>query len=289
MQNKYPENDYRNYLSHSAKGKEWDNHKYLYKTPSGRYVYPEDVANGVRNVAGKIGSAGKSVASKTKNALSGLKNQSLNIGRSAGAKANVIGNKVSKAAGNTATKAKFKLRKERIAAKKTVSNLYGRTKDTLNVAGNKASKAIGNTTTKAKFKARKARIGAKKNASSLYNRALGVLDVTRQKAGSRLHSATTSAKTAVGNAKAKARTLKRNATEALTNRKAKGSLKSRAKIAIKQFKERNTNGVSDYTWYGKDEKAKKKAKKQSNRVYSPSTKQHGTLRYRGEYSSRKSR
>lgn len=37
----YPENDYRTYLEHSAKGQTWSKHKYLYITPGGRYVYPE--------------------------------------------------------------------------------------------------------------------------------------------------------------------------------------------------------------------------------------------------------
>ena len=39
----YGNNDYRDYLEHSAKGQKWSNHKYLYITPSGRYVYPEDL------------------------------------------------------------------------------------------------------------------------------------------------------------------------------------------------------------------------------------------------------
>lgn len=37
----YPLNDYRDYLEHSAKGKTWSDHKYLYITSGGRYVYPE--------------------------------------------------------------------------------------------------------------------------------------------------------------------------------------------------------------------------------------------------------
>lgn len=40
----YPENDWRNYLIHSLKGQRWARHKYLYITPSGRYVYPKDTA-----------------------------------------------------------------------------------------------------------------------------------------------------------------------------------------------------------------------------------------------------
>lgn len=43
--NTYSENDYREYLEHSSKGKKWKNHKYLYITPEGRYVYPEDTKN----------------------------------------------------------------------------------------------------------------------------------------------------------------------------------------------------------------------------------------------------
>ena len=38
----YPSNDYRDYLEHSARGQKWSNHKYLYITPDGRYVYPEN-------------------------------------------------------------------------------------------------------------------------------------------------------------------------------------------------------------------------------------------------------
>lgn len=38
----YPQNDWRSYLEHSSKGERWANHKYLYITPEGRYVYPED-------------------------------------------------------------------------------------------------------------------------------------------------------------------------------------------------------------------------------------------------------
>lgn len=41
----YPENDYRYYLMHYAKGAEADNHKYLYKDENGRYIYPQDVRN----------------------------------------------------------------------------------------------------------------------------------------------------------------------------------------------------------------------------------------------------
>lgn len=43
--NEYPNNDYRDYIEHSAKGQKWKNHKYLYKTANGRYVYPEDVSD----------------------------------------------------------------------------------------------------------------------------------------------------------------------------------------------------------------------------------------------------
>lgn len=39
--NNYPENDYRSYLMHSAKGKEWEDHKYIAKI-NGRYFYDQD-------------------------------------------------------------------------------------------------------------------------------------------------------------------------------------------------------------------------------------------------------
>lgn len=39
----YPENDYRNYLEHSAKGTHWKKgHKYI-AIKNGKYIYPEDV------------------------------------------------------------------------------------------------------------------------------------------------------------------------------------------------------------------------------------------------------
>ena len=34
------------FLEHTAAGTQWSKHRYLYITPSGRYVYPEDVKNG---------------------------------------------------------------------------------------------------------------------------------------------------------------------------------------------------------------------------------------------------
>lgn len=47
----YPENDYRSYLAHSAKGSHWKNgHKYI-AIKNGRYIYPEDLVKGVKNVA----------------------------------------------------------------------------------------------------------------------------------------------------------------------------------------------------------------------------------------------
>ena len=38
----YPQNDFRDYLEHSAKGQTWKDHKYIRKE-NGRYIYPEDV------------------------------------------------------------------------------------------------------------------------------------------------------------------------------------------------------------------------------------------------------
>lgn len=51
----YSDNDYRNYLEHSNKGNTWKNHKYLYKTAEGRYVYPEDVNTGSKRSFGGSG------------------------------------------------------------------------------------------------------------------------------------------------------------------------------------------------------------------------------------------
>ena len=36
---------YKNHLEHTAEGTKWGKHKYLYITPSGRYVYPYDLEN----------------------------------------------------------------------------------------------------------------------------------------------------------------------------------------------------------------------------------------------------
>ena len=43
--NLFNETIYKNHLEHSQKGQTWDKHKYLYITPSGRYVYPSDLEN----------------------------------------------------------------------------------------------------------------------------------------------------------------------------------------------------------------------------------------------------
>lgn len=51
----YPDNDYRLYLMHSAKGQEWSKHKYLYKTATGRYVYPEEVPANYRGGVSTVG------------------------------------------------------------------------------------------------------------------------------------------------------------------------------------------------------------------------------------------
>lgn len=38
----YPQNDYRNYLIHSARGQVWKKHRYVEKR-NGRYIYPDDL------------------------------------------------------------------------------------------------------------------------------------------------------------------------------------------------------------------------------------------------------
>lgn len=71
----HAENDYRDYLEHSMKGAEWKNHKYLYKTSSGRYVYPEDVAKESNSFGGSgrkfntnaVNFSGRSVGTKIAN------------------------------------------------------------------------------------------------------------------------------------------------------------------------------------------------------------------------------
>ncbi len=77
MHDKYPENDYRNYLSHSAKGDTWANHKYLYIDANGRYIYPEDVRqmgakNAVKGFAGYAKRGLSATANRAKAAVAGL-------------------------------------------------------------------------------------------------------------------------------------------------------------------------------------------------------------------------
>lgn len=45
----FPENDYRSYLAHSAKGTTWGNHRYI-RIENGRYIYPEDLNKGGNGV-----------------------------------------------------------------------------------------------------------------------------------------------------------------------------------------------------------------------------------------------
>lgn len=48
----YPENDYRNYLEHSAKGTHWKKgHKYI-AIKNGKYIYPEDLKSGQNGAYG---------------------------------------------------------------------------------------------------------------------------------------------------------------------------------------------------------------------------------------------
>ena len=42
MRYTFPQNDWRSYLEHSAKGQVWKNHKYI-EIRNGRYIYPEDL------------------------------------------------------------------------------------------------------------------------------------------------------------------------------------------------------------------------------------------------------
>lgn len=48
----YPENDYRNYLEHSAKGTHWKKgHKYI-AIKNGKHIYPEDLKSGQNGAYG---------------------------------------------------------------------------------------------------------------------------------------------------------------------------------------------------------------------------------------------
>lgn len=44
----FPENDYRDYLEHSARGQRWRNHKYI-DIVNGRYIYPAEYRNSRRS------------------------------------------------------------------------------------------------------------------------------------------------------------------------------------------------------------------------------------------------
>lgn len=66
----------------------------------------------------------------------------------------------------------------------------------------------------------------------------------------------------------------------------------RRKAAVKSIKLKDRNDKlkmpSSFTWYGKGEKAKRRASQESNMVWDSEGK-YGTLRYRGRYASRKPR
>lgn len=59
---------YASHLEHSQKGQTWGKHKYLYITETGRYVYPEDLQNGAKNLGNKASAAVSSAGSR----LSGM-------------------------------------------------------------------------------------------------------------------------------------------------------------------------------------------------------------------------
>lgn len=119
-----PENDYRDYLEHSAEGTKWGNHKYLY-IKNGRYYYPSDVAktaatNANRriyrktgiNVGGALGSVGSRVSSVARNTANRLRPRNVNravyrkTGVNVGGAVSSAGSRVSSAARNTATRLK---------------------------------------------------------------------------------------------------------------------------------------------------------------------------------------
>lgn len=82
--NLFNEAIYKNHLEHTAEGTKWGKHKYLYITPSGRYVYPEDVQNGAKNAGSKINNAANNVGQKVKKFGQGVKT-SYEAGKAAGA------------------------------------------------------------------------------------------------------------------------------------------------------------------------------------------------------------
>ena len=71
--NLFNEAIYKNHLEHAAAGTKWGKHKYLYITPSGRYVYPEDVQNGAKNAGSKISNTANNVEQKVKKIGQGIK------------------------------------------------------------------------------------------------------------------------------------------------------------------------------------------------------------------------
>lgn len=66
--NQYPENDWRNYLEHSAKGQRWPDHKYI-DIINGVYVYTKDQLDRVRKRAGQAVRGGVDRARKGVNTL----------------------------------------------------------------------------------------------------------------------------------------------------------------------------------------------------------------------------
>ena len=246
----YPENDWRNYLEHSAKGDTWENHKYLYIDANGRYIYPEDVRQmGVKGTAKNLAGAAPGIArrtgqrirssaarasTRTRNTFRSGENVNRRIYRMTGVNVKSVGRRTASAISRLKNRALDSLRTTSAYKKADVARQKARNKVT------DAKIAIGNTKARARTLKRNAMTAlnkakntarskqilattrAKMNGRKTLNRALDTLrntsaykkaDVKRQQARNKV----TDAKIAVGNAKAKVRTLKRNATTALKN------------------------------------------------------------------------
>lgn len=158
MQNLYPDNDYRYYLRHSAKGTTWGDHKYI-AIENGRYIYPEDVkrsgigSNRPRgrqvNVTGQAnvfkqnqGIAGSHQAMQTNNkTYSRFKNRTSAQKMIDKAKASSVKEK-NKAASviNKQKKTIERMKKIRQVLSQGLNGIFARTEETKKKAKNKAKK-----------------------------------------------------------------------------------------------------------------------------------------------------
>ena len=206
----YPDNDYRDYLEHSAG--QWLHHKYLY-IKNGRYYYDADVAR--QKVANRLHSAGtnariavgnaKAKARTAKrNASTAWSNRNSTIDTSRQKLANRLhsaGTSARIAVGNAKAKARTTKKNASTAwgnRNSTIDTLRQRLANRLHSTGTNARIAVGN----AKAKARTAKRNVSNAASNAANRlqAKNINRAVYRKTGVNVSKAVSSARSTISNA-----------------------------------------------------------------------------------------